>query len=61
MMIEPPIDALVKKVGNPYKLAVLVSKRALHLEKVMPKEERQGSIEVEKAVNDVYADKVKLG
>ena len=31
MLLEPPIDVLVKKVGNPYKLAVLVSKRAKEL------------------------------
>lgn len=60
MMIEPPIDTLIKKVGNPYQLAVIVSKRALYLEKVMPKEVRQGSIEVEKAIDDVYEDKIKF-
>ena len=33
MMIEPPIDVLIKRIGNPYKVAVIVSKRALYLEK----------------------------
>ncbi len=60
MMIEPPIDVLIKRIGNPYKVAVIVSKRALYLEKTMPKEERQGSIEVEKAINELYEGKIKL-
>ena len=30
MLLEPSIDVLVKTVGNPYKLAVLVGKRAKH-------------------------------
>lgn len=32
MLLEPAIDKLVAKVGNPYKLAVLVSKRAKYLQ-----------------------------
>ena len=60
MMIEPHIDVLIKRIGNPYKVAVIVSKRALYLEKTMPKEERQGSIEVEKAINELYEGKIKL-
>ena len=41
MLLEPPIDTLIKKVGNPYKLAVLVSKRAKYLQKTEPEEVRE--------------------
>ena len=39
MMIEPPIDELVKKVGNPYALAVMAGKRARHLQTILSEEE----------------------
>ena len=40
MLLEPPIDALVKKVGNPYKLAVIVSKRAKKLQQTLTRKGR---------------------
>jgi len=32
MLLEPPIDKLIAKIGNPYKLAILVGKRAKYLQ-----------------------------
>ncbi len=32
MLLEPPIDKLIVKIGNPYKLAILVGKRAKYLQ-----------------------------
>lgn len=36
MMLYPPIDELVEKVGNEYILTNLVAKRAKELEKTIP-------------------------
>jgi DNA-directed RNA polymerase omega subunit len=53
MLLEPPIDTLVKKVGNPYKLAVIVSKRAKLLQQTLTTEEKEESPEVTRAVDEV--------
>lgn len=53
MMLEPPIDELVEKVGNPYKLAVLVGKRAKFLSETLPVEELEAEPEVTRAVDEV--------
>ncbi len=58
MLLEPPIDALVKKVGNPYKLAVLVSKRAKLLKQTLTEKEKEECPEVTRAVNEVYTGKI---
>ncbi len=58
MLLEPPIDALVKKVGNPYKLAVIVSKRAKALQQSLTEQEREEIPEVTRAVNEVYTCKI---
>ena len=58
MLLEPPIDALVKKVGNPYKLAVIVSKRAKQLQQTLTTQEKEERPEVSRAGNDVYTGKV---
>ncbi len=58
MLLEPPIDVLVKKVGNPYKLAVLVSKRAKHLQKTETEEHREEIKETTQAVNEVYSGRI---
>ena len=50
--------ALVKKVGNPYKLAVIVSKRAKTLQQSLTEQEREEVPEVTRAVNDVYTGKI---
>ncbi len=59
MLIEPPIDALIKKVGNQYNLAVIVGKRAKFLQR-RPEGEFQPlpSPQVTVAINEVYAGKV---
>ncbi len=58
MLLEPPIDSLVKKVGNPYKLAVLVGKRAKYLQRKITEEERIISPEVSRAVKEVFEEDV---
>ena len=58
MLLEPPIDALVKKVGNPYKLAVIVSKRAKLLQQSLTEAEKEQIPEVTRAVNEVYTGKI---
>lgn len=58
MLLEPPIDKLVKKVGNPYKLAVLAGKRAKFLQRTLSEDELQQCSEVTRAVNEIYEGKV---
>lgn len=58
MLLEPPIDNLIKKVGNPYKLAVLVSKRAKYLQKTEPEEVREATKETTQAINEVNDGKI---
>ena len=55
MLLEPPIDSLVKKVGNPYKLAVIVSKRAKLLSQKLTEKEKEDCPEVTRAVNEVFS------
>ena len=55
MWLEPPIDELVEKAeGNPYKLAVLVGKRAKQLDKDLTDEEKEKEEVVTRAVNEFY-------
>lgn len=54
MLLEPPIDELVNKAGNPYKLAVLVGKRAKQLDKDLTDEEKEKEEVVTRAVNEFY-------
>ena len=53
MLLEPPIDELVNKMGNPYKLAVVVGKRAKYLSEVLSEEEKEAKPEVTRAVDEV--------
>jgi len=53
MLLEPPIDELVEKVGNPYKLAVVVGKRAKFLNETLTEEEKEAIPEVTRAVDEV--------
>lgn len=53
MLLEPPIDELVNKMGNPYKLAVVVGKRAKYLSEVLTEEEKETKPEVTRAVDEV--------
>lgn len=58
MLLEPPIDELVEKAGNPYKLAVLVGKRAKQLDKDLTDEEKEKEEVVTRAVNEFYAGEI---
>ena len=53
MLFEPPIDELVNKMGNPYKLAVVVGKRAKFLSEVLTEEQKEERPEVTRAVDEV--------
>ncbi len=53
MLLEPPIDELVAKVGNPYKLAVIVGKRAKFLNETLTEEQKEEYPEVTRAVDEV--------
>ena len=53
MLLEPPIDELVEKVGNPYKLAVVVGKRAKFLSETLTEEQKEERPEVTRAVDEV--------
>lgn len=53
MLLEPPIDELVNKMGNPYKLAVVVGKRAKFLNETLTDEEKEAIPEVTRAVDEV--------
>jgi len=58
MLLEPPIDELVEKAGNPYKLAVLVGKRAKQLDKDLTDEEKEKEEVVTRAVNEFYEGEI---
>ena len=58
MLLEPPIDNLVAKAGNPYKLAVLVGKRASELYITLSEEEKEKKPVVSKAVDEFYLGKI---
>ena len=60
MLLEPPIDQLVEKVGNPYKLAVVVGKRAKHLSETLTEEEKEAIPEVTRAVDEVNEGSIIL-
>lgn len=54
MTLEPSVEELVKKTENsPYKLAVIVGKRAKELKKLDPDEKAEVQQEVTKAIMDV--------
>ncbi len=53
MLLEPPIDELVEKVGNPYRLAVVVGKRAKFLNETLTEAEKEEIPEVTRAVDEV--------
>ena len=55
MLLEPPIDELVDKMGNPYKLAVVVGKRAKYLNETLSEEEKEAIPEVTRAVTEVQS------
>lgn len=58
MLLEPPIDELVDKAGNPYKLAVMVGKRAKQLDNDLTDEQKEEKQVVTRAVNEFYAGEI---
>jgi DNA-directed RNA polymerase omega subunit len=60
MMIEPPIDELVKRTGgNKYKLSVIMAKRAKELEKRIPAEiEKSDKKAITLAADEIYSGKI---
>ena len=53
MLLEPPIDELVGKMGNPFKLAVIVGKRAKFWSETLTEEQKEEKPEVTRAVEEV--------
>ena len=53
MLLEPPIDELVGKMGNPFKRAVIVGKRAKFLSETLTEEQKEEKPEVTRAVEEV--------
>ena len=53
MLLEPPIDELVEKMGNPYKLGVSVGRRAKFLNETLTEEQKEEKPEVTRAVEEV--------
>lgn len=61
MLLEPPIDALIEKVGNPYSLAVLVGKRSKDLQRMEEGDYQPlSSPQVTKAIYEIYEGKVVI-
>lgn len=56
MLLEPPVEKLIKKMGSPYKLAVIVGKRAKYLQQALSEEEKEEKKEVSRAVDEVFND-----
>ena len=63
MMIDPPIDELVKKTdGNVYILANLISKRAKEIETVRRVDVEEGRTKsISLACEEIYEGKVRPG
>lgn len=59
MLFEPPIDDIVKKIGNVYTATVIIGARAKELESKIPAL-LQGSsnLAIEYAAREVYSGKV---
>ena len=62
MMIDPPIDKMIDKVGCKYALVCLVTKRARQLlDKDGENLNNSGEREIAAAAREVYGDKVTAG
>lgn len=59
MLLEPPIEELIEKVGNKYKLSNLVAKRANEIQKknLVENVESQDN-EITVAAKEVYDEKI---
>lgn len=62
MMIDPPIDKLIKKAPCRYALVCGVAKRARELETEVNKEylEQSGKKSIQLAAEEVYTDKISV-
>lgn len=58
MLLLPPIDTLIDKAENPYKLAVLVGKRANELYSTLSEEEKEKKQVVSRAVEEYNTGKI---
>ena len=59
MMIEPPIEELSEKLGNKYKLCIVVSKRAKEIQAKNFEAKVEPEItEITQAANEAYAGKI---
>jgi len=63
VMMEPPIDELIKKVGNKFLLTCLISKRAKELNNIYCAEEPQEKDPkvISIAAQEVYDGKIVAG
>ncbi|MBP5593680.1 MAG: DNA-directed RNA polymerase subunit omega [Clostridia bacterium] len=62
MLLEPPIDKLVDKIGCKFALACLVSKRAREIQQRLGEEGMKDYDKnpVSEAAVEVYEDKIKI-
>ena len=61
MMIYPPVDKLIDKVGNRYKLVCIVAKRAKEIQKNLPEMLNNSELkEISVAAADLYNDKITV-
>lgn len=61
MMINPPIDKLIEKIGCKFSLCCLISKRARYLQDKMPALlEEKGIKNISYAADELYNDTVSL-
>ena len=60
MMIEPPIDEMVKRMNrNKYKLSIVMAKRAKELEKRIPAViEKSNKKAISLAADEIYEGKI---
>lgn len=58
MLLLPPIDSLIDKAGNPYKLAVMVGKRASELYTSLSEEDKEKKPVVSRAVDEFNEGKI---
>ncbi len=58
MLLYPPTEKLILKIGSPFKLAVIVGKRAKFLQQTLTEEQKTEKKEVSRAVEEVYEGKI---
>ena len=58
MLLNPPIDKLMEKFDSPYKLAVVVGKRARTLSQTLSEEQKEQKKEVSRAVEEAFEGKI---